>query len=830
MTTSSSPPPKAAVYYDEPAVRPPPLLTVGALAWLRQNLFKSTFDTLLTLIAGGVSLALIVGLLSWSVGSANWLVVTQNIEQIMTGTFPRDSMWRVNVAALLCAFVTGFTIYAYTRPRFGALVLVAASVLIVVALPPLVYAFAPPVPTYLAAGSVEIAAGTQTEMPQEHLGFVGRAGEVVTVEIATWNALPPPEDARAVIEPPTDAQIVALAGFADRATGAVVNAASARLTTLSTIADLDARLSGDLLTANQRAALTEQRAALDAPEDEVSAVYAVNRASVQVDILDGATLTPLTSVTLTSPGEMLTFTLPADGWYVLRKAVEGESVALLRTTDIYPLLERNLTRTENGATARVVQYARITDRFETEALRPRLDGGSVPILVITDSQYRGVRPLGDYLRLAVAPFLGVFQRAYLPLLALALLGFAAGVGAVRLGIGAGAAARRTGSVLSDRRAPAQEFVPWLWILYLLALALLVYGASGLDAFDLALLVGRFIWVGWMYYAGMAASRAEGRLRTGILGGVMALGLVQHVLAERFTFGDPFAFKVFGVIIWMLIGYLAAQRGASDNRKFTEAAARRGLVAAGIVWLAAIIVVGLALPPLMLAAGGVTASDLLPITETRRWGGFLLTMLLTIVAIVASFPLGVLLALGRRSSLPVIRLVSIAIIELVRGVPLITVLFMAQLLVPLVNPSLAEVDNVFRAMVGLTIFSAAYLAENVRGGLQSVSGGQEEAARALGLTGWQITLFITLPQALRAVIPALVGQCIALFKDTSLVALVGLLDLTGISRGIIAQPEFVGLQSEIFFFTSVIYFIFSYVMAYVSRRIEFSGSGASRRTL
>jgi His/Glu/Gln/Arg/opine family amino acid ABC transporter permease subunit len=215
---------------------------------------------------------------------------------------------------------------------------------------------------------------------------------------------------------------------------------------------------------------------------------------------------------------------------------------------------------------------------------------------------------------------------------------------------------------------------------------------------------------------------------------------------------------------------------------------------------------------------------LPLTDTRRWGGMLLTMLLTVVGIIASFPLGILLALGRRSQLPVVSLLSTIYIEFVRGVPLITVLFMAQLLVPLVNPALAETPGVFRAMIGITLFTAAYLAENVRGGLQAIPHGQEEAARALGLNGLQITLYITLPQALRAVIPALVGMFISLFKDTSLVIIVGLLDFTGMGELVVAQTEFLGLRREIYIFLIVGYFGFSYVMAAISRRIEASGAG------
>ena len=227
----------------------------------------------------------------------------------------------------------------------------------------------------------------------------------------------------------------------------------------------------------------------------------------------------------------------------------------------------------------------------------------------------------------------------------------------------------------------------------------------------------------------------------------------------------------------------------------------------------------------LFAGG---GPLQPTVDTNLWGGLFLTLVISIVGIVASFPIGIVLALGRRSNMPVVKALCVSFIELVRGVPLITVLFMAMLLVPLLNPGLASVENVFRAIVGFTLFSAAYLAENVRGGLQSVPFGQEEAGRALGLSGWQVIVLITLPQALRAVIPALVGQCIALFKDTSLVVLVGLTDLTGMSKGVISQAEYVGLQTEVYVFISIMYFVFSYAMAFVSRRIEASGSGKARR--
>lgn len=209
---------------------------------------------------------------------------------------------------------------------------------------------------------------------------------------------------------------------------------------------------------------------------------------------------------------------------------------------------------------------------------------------------------------------------------------------------------------------------------------------------------------------------------------------------------------------------------------------------------------------------------LPVVGTNLWGGLLLTFLLTVVGIVFSFPIGLVLALGRQSKLPIVRSLSVTYIELIRGIPLITVLFMAQLMLPLFIPDVS-IDRILRAMVGITLFSAAYLAENVRGGLQAIPRGQYEASNALGLNGWQTTMLIILPQALRAVIPILVGQFIALFKDTTLVAVVGLLDLLGISRSVLAQPSFIGRQIEVYFFIAVIYWIFSYFMSYVSQRIE-----------
>jgi len=223
------------------------------------------------------------------------------------------------------------------------------------------------------------------------------------------------------------------------------------------------------------------------------------------------------------------------------------------------------------------------------------------------------------------------------------------------------------------------------------------------------------------------------------------------------------------------------------------------------------------PILIFLISGI--EPLLKLVKTNYWGGLLLTMLLAVVGIVVSFPLGILLALGRQSKLPIVRLFSVLYIELVRGVPLVTILFMAQLMLPLFLPPGLKIDNVLRAMAGIVLFAAAYMAENVRGGLQAIPKGQHEAAWALGLGGFQTMLFIILPQALRNVIPVIVGQFIALFKDTSLVAIVGLLDLLGIASTVLAQPEFIGRQREVYLFIGLIYWVFSYAMSYASRRLE-----------
>jgi general L-amino acid transport system permease protein len=214
-------------------------------------------------------------------------------------------------------------------------------------------------------------------------------------------------------------------------------------------------------------------------------------------------------------------------------------------------------------------------------------------------------------------------------------------------------------------------------------------------------------------------------------------------------------------------------------------------------------------------------------ETRFWGGFLVTLVISFTGIICSLPLGILLALGRRSGLPVVRALSIAFIELWRGVPLITVLFFATYMLPFFLPGQWKTDGLFRVLVGVVLFAAAYMAEVVRGGLQAIPRGQFEAAMALGLGYWRMMGLIILPQALRLVIPGIVNSFISLFKDTSLVLIVAIFDLLGQLRAAFADPAWATPVTLFtgFAFAGLIYFSVGFAMSryahFMERRLNAS---------
>ncbi len=206
-------------------------------------------------------------------------------------------------------------------------------------------------------------------------------------------------------------------------------------------------------------------------------------------------------------------------------------------------------------------------------------------------------------------------------------------------------------------------------------------------------------------------------------------------------------------------------------------------------------------------------------STNKWGGLLVTLVLGCTGIALAFPLGIILALGRRSNLPVISMMCTLFIEFIRGVPLITLLFFGMVMLPLFLPEGIDMDGLARVLVAVTLFQSAYMAEVIRGGLQAIPQGQYEAARSIGLSYWQMNLKVVLPQAIRISIPSIVNTSIGLFKDTTLVIIVGLLDLLGIGRGALADTTWLGLAYEVYFFVSLVFFIFTFGMSRYSLYLE-----------
>jgi general L-amino acid transport system permease protein len=245
--------------------------------------------------------------------------------------------------------------------------------------------------------------------------------------------------------------------------------------------------------------------------------------------------------------------------------------------------------------------------------------------------------------------------------------------------------------------------------------------------------------------------------------------------------------------------------------FTLLGPRHGVLrrALPLVWI------GMAPLGIWLLAGGL---GLLPVA-TRDWGGLALTLLLTVGSGLLALPLGVLLALGRRSDLPVLRMSSTAYIELMRAVPLIAVLFFGQLLIPLFLPPGLEINRVLRAVLAFALFAAAYIAEDVRGGLQAIPPTQREAAAVLGLSPAQTLELVVLPQAMRIALPALTNQAVGLLQNTSLMAILGLVELLGISRSLLANPTFIGRYLEVYLWLAAVYWLACTAMALLARHLE-----------
>jgi len=234
------------------------------------------------------------------------------------------------------------------------------------------------------------------------------------------------------------------------------------------------------------------------------------------------------------------------------------------------------------------------------------------------------------------------------------------------------------------------------------------------------------------------------------------------------------------------------------------------ISLGYKWVAGLVIMGI------LMKGGILG---LTSVESDQWGGLPLTLMLSVFGMFAAYPLGIFLALGRRSKMPAIRTICILYIEMIRGVPLISLLFMSAVLFPLFLPQGLTVNKILRAQAAIIMFTAAYIAEVVRGGLQAITRGQYEAAESLGLNYVQKMRLVILPQALKIVIPPTVGILISAFKDTSLVVIIALYDILKTTRTALANPSWMGFSPEAYIFVALIYFTCCYAMSNYSRRLE-----------
>ncbi|MCB9458431.1 MAG: amino acid ABC transporter permease [Anaerolineaceae bacterium] len=993
MTTSQPsnpsdiPEAKVRINYDEPPTKPPPLLSTGVLAWIRENLLSSPFDATLTILGGFSIIFVFVGLLNWIISQGDWFAITFNFEQYMYGRFTTTEVWRLGLFVLIVAFVAGNTIAAYFRrisPVF--LLMLAIIVLPPLILPAIVNATIPLPDSYVVAGNENIVSGTVTEDPIETVAFTARSGETITFRYADEASH-------------SDEALADIAGFVDNASNALRTAATNRLANIARFIELDEDVQIDteavengeagLFIPPQRATiLREYQSLLYTPDedqlariDEIEQLLADNQALVEAiatdeemqaalpptapftleqvnepdafgapvtvrisDFTDGGVLrvelynnhqqinaqrinvdesgtvdveisaedvaesgsytvyatvddipkayltlsfsddpvvvTPLTeeehlalvtergvllqpesvvsaydlntlpvaisisdrdgnplsegTQTLEPGGESVSFTIPEDGWYLLQKEIasDSEGAALLAVHGIYPLFERS-----TGA-------QRMTDGYEESAPIPRdANNEDYPFYRLTENKYRGDRPLGDYLRVYLSPF---FTKTMFRDGSSGGISLQIGIIALVLTAAAGYFTARALDRTSPQQAPQRNSRRISTQLLLSIPFIMFLAVIGADLLSLSLLGAWVAYVIMCYFVGLRVGDVISGLQllsvSLILLAVATVALyfapeliygstntIPQIVATMFGTTASSRLPITFAVLMALPGLIAVWYGSAQQSHLTHSAIMQRIYMATGIAIALFVI-----PVIYSATTDINRSDpnsfinIFVHTDPRRWGGLLLAAFITVYGIILAFPLGIALALGRRSELPAIKLISTLIIETVRGTPFIVVLFAGVLLIPFANPAFAEIPDIYSALVATIVFIAAYLAENVRGGLQSIPPGQDEAARALGLSGWQITMFITLPQALRAVIPALVGQFIGLFKDTSLLAIVGLIDLTGVTNQVVVAQEFIGTRKENLLFITILYFVISYIMSWVSRRIEESGSGSARR--
>ncbi len=377
------------------------------------------------------------------------------------------------------------------------------------------------------------------------------------------------------------------------------------------------------------------------------------------------------------------------------------------------------------------------------------------------------------------------------------------------------------------RLPAKGLNAGLFFIAFPVVAFFLLHGGGLSGFG----------IGWTasILSGFADSIGEaGRQLASVGEATAVIGPLLALLGELIEFIATALAVLISPLIWLRDFIQASHHALCSDFAATAAIVSilafwlGGGVRAGwralIMSLASFAGIGLVIAVMGLDHGG------LPVVDTRLWGGLLVTLVVSVTGIVASMPVGIVLALGRRSTIPLIRIFSVAFIEFWRGVPLITVLFFATYMLPLFVPSNFTIDGLVRVLIGIALFAGAYNAEVIRGGLQAIPRGQSEAASALGLSWWKTTALIVMPQALRHVIPGLVNSFIALFKDTTLVLIVAIFDLLGQLRAAFADPNWATPTTLFtgFAFAGMIYFTVCFAMSRYSLFAEHR-LNAHRRT-
>ena len=664
---------------EAPPSRKPPLGTVGAIGWLRSNLFSNWLNSAMTIVTIIFVYFFLREMLVWSIQSADWGVINQNIALFNVGRFPDDQMWRIELLGVLLMLLSGVGLAIWGGASRNFFLTIAVVVLLMLLIP-------------VAAQRLEPASIYVLIEEEDVFGptmFVGDEGDEVSISILAMNDNAFAQDGSDPIR-----------GLIENAPGASNSRESWATIKRNVNNDLDDR-------AEDIAELGDEAVIEPTQFEQYNLLIQLQLLDRIGNVIDEVYSTP------DNPNVTLNVTLPSDSWYIIN-AIVLEGDALRTDADGLSLPVTTVrSNTENTGIAFIQIDGVETFTTKPNDIEKRLrDFGLEPDLAALDGipechsdtefsctvaeralDFNGKRTFGEYIRIQLSPYLSQVG------------------GTVTLGI----------------------------ILFLLA-----------------------------YFFGFLATQSVNPTH---------LRVLNTVTVSAWLLLMPFS--------WMLLEGFAN------------------------------------------ADGFHPALDV-PEVSTTLWEGLLLTLILTFISVTVSLPLGVLLALGRRSNLPVLGTFSVLFIETIRGAPLITILFFAKSILPFFFESLADLEDAIRMVVGLTLFSAAYQAEIVRGGLQIIPKGQTEAAQALGLNTVYINGFIVLPQALRAVIPASMSQFVSLFKDTSLVQIVGLFEIIGIAELVLTgQGNFTSVR-EIYLYIGIIYFAIAFVMSFISRRLEETGSGAARR--